>query len=147
MAPRHDGAPALTECWSRRYRCTRCGAVHTVLPVGVLPRFLYSVFAIAWAFALVAARPVGHGQSHAAAYDAQGMNATRGWTKPWPFRWRSLDRWRARLPVWWPAWSDIEALLVGLRRRSGEGIGAGTDAAAALLEAAARSHVRWGRAM
>ena len=141
VAPRHEGGPALTECWCRRYRCTACGAVHTVLPVGVLPRFLYSVFAIAWAFALVAAPPVGHGRCDADAYDVQGMNPMRGWTKPWPYRWRSLGRWRNRLAGWWPAWSSVDALVVGLRRR------AGTDEAAALLVAAARSHVRWGRAM
>lgn len=138
VAPRHDGAPALTECWSRRYRCTGCGAVTVVLPIGVLPRFLYSVFAIAWAFVRVAAPPAGDGRSDAEAYDEQGMNAIRGWTKPWEYRWRSLDRWQARLAAWWPAWTDLQTLVVGLRQR------AGTEHRSALLEAAAHHHVRWG---
>ncbi len=91
-----DSAELVVECWSRRYRCTRCGAVPTVLPPGVLPRFLYSALAIVTAFWLVEAAPVGQGLTEAEAYAVQGMYRCPRWTKPWPYRWRSLDRWRAR---------------------------------------------------
>ena len=55
----------LLECWVRRYRCTLCRAVVTVLPKGVLPRYLYSAAAMVMAFLLVADRPVGEGLSDA----------------------------------------------------------------------------------
>ena len=36
----------------RRYRCTRCTAVHVVVPRGVLPRLRYGAVAVALALAL-----------------------------------------------------------------------------------------------
>lgn len=137
-------APAIVgECWVRRYRCTLCRAVPTVLPRGVLPRFLYSALAIVVSFVLVGAQPVGDGLSHAAAYDIAGMNPSRRWSKPWPYRWRSIDRWRAHIPDWWPGVGDqgLDGLLIGLVRRAG-----GTELGR-LLAVAVRSHVRWGAAM
>jgi len=138
-----DTCRVVGECWSRRYRCTLCGSVPTVLPRGVLPRFLYSALAIVVSFALVGQRPVGEGLSDAEAYDLQGMNPSRRWTKPWPYRWRSLDRWQSRIASWW--WGlgaeDLEGLLVGLSRRAG-----GSDLRQVLAVAVA-SHVRWGAAM
>ncbi len=44
-----------------------CRAVLTVLPVGGLPRYLYSVPAILGAFLLVAPAPLGEGQTDAEA--------------------------------------------------------------------------------
>src|SRR5690606_18656122 len=103
VTPAIDGArPVLEECWVRRYRCTACRAVATVLPHGVLPRFLYSALAIVTAFLLTAASPIGEGLSDAEAYDRQGMNPSRRWTKPNIYRWRSLDRWATRISDWWP---------------------------------------------
>ena len=50
VAPATSGRPAeVVESWSRRYRCTACGAITVVLPDGVMPRFLYSAAAIVMA--------------------------------------------------------------------------------------------------
>lgn len=114
-----------------------------MLPVGVMPRFLYSAFAIVIAFVLVAEKPVGDGLDHADAYDRQGMNPRRDWNiGSVAYRWRSIDRWRRHLGAWWPGLpDDIEPFLVGLFRR------AGSTELREVLTAAARSHVRWGAAM
>lgn len=142
VSPALQDRARLVECWSRRYRCTACGAVPTVLPVGVLPRYLYSAFAIVIAFTLVATEPVGRGMSDARAYRRQGMNAVRRWRRGVDWRWRSIDRWRAQIQTWWPGLPDsLDGLLVGLRSRAGS-----TDPPA-LLAAAAGSHARWGAAM
>lgn len=142
VLPALDGRAGLVECWCRRYRCTNCRVVLTVLPVGVMPRYLYSAFAIVWAFSLVAAEPAGHGLTHALAYKRQGMNRVRRWHRGVDWRWRSVDRWAAQIGTWWPGLpGTVEALLFGLIRRAGS-----TDPPA-LLAAAAGSHVRWGSAM
>jgi hypothetical protein len=133
----------LLDCWVRRYRCVLCGAVITVLPKGVLPRYLYSAAAMVMALLLVANKPVGEGKSDAAAYDRQGMNPRRRWTKSWPYRWRSLDRWFAMAGTWWPgrAVGNLEALLTGFV------VDAQSDARREVLAAAVGTHVRWGCAM
>ncbi len=136
-----DQADLVAECWSRRYRCTRCHAVPTVLPPGVLPRFLYSALAIVAAFWCTEAGPVGQGLTDAEAYAVQGMYPRPCWTKPWPYRWRSLDRWRARIPAWWPGVQDASGLLVELLRR------AGCRDFQRVLAVSVRSHARWGAAM
>ena len=137
-----DDRPTLEECWSRRYQCQNCDAVLTVLPLGVMPRFLYSAFAIITAFFLVARRPVGEGHSDEEAYDRQGMNPIRDWNiASEHYRWRSLDRWGALIKTWWPLATDIETLLTALLRR------AGCRDHELMMAAAIRSHVRWGAAM
>lgn len=114
----------------------------TVLPMGVMPRYLYSAFAIVIAFTLVAAPPVGRGLTDALAYKRQGMNRLRRWHRGVDWRWRSIDRWTAQIEAWWPGLPDtLDGLLIGLRERAGS-----TDPPA-LLAAAAGSHVRWGAAM
>lgn len=114
----------------------------TVLPVGVMPRYLYSAFAIVIAFTLVAAQPVGRGLTDALAYKHQGMNRVRRWHRGVDWRWQSIDRWSTRIGTWWPDLPDtLDGLLIGLRRRAGS-----TDPPA-LLAAAAASHVRWGAVM
>jgi hypothetical protein len=134
--------PTLQECWSRRYQCQDCGAVVTVLPVGVLPRYLYSTCAILVAFLLVAARPLGEDRSDAEAYDRQGMNPRRDWNLvSIAYRWRSIGRWAGQIGTWWPFATDVESLLVSLLRR------AGCRDLEPMMGAAIRSHVRWGRAM
>lgn len=129
-------------CWARRYRCTVCHHVPTVLPAGVLPCHLYTVMAIVRAFILVVAEPLGQGVNHELAYAVQGRRPTTCWTKPWPYRWRSLERWAAHVDGWWPgrAATDLHALLAGF------GIEAGDDLHAILGRATA-SHVRCGAAM
>jgi hypothetical protein len=47
-----DEAPAVVVVAGRRYRCVCCGAVHLVVPRGVLPRRQYSAGAIGLALAL-----------------------------------------------------------------------------------------------
>ena len=142
VSPALDGRPVLAECWCRRYRCTACGAVSTVLPVGVMPRYLYSAFAIVVAFTLVTAQPIGRGLTDALAYNRQGMNTARRWHRGVDWRWRSLGRWAGRIQDWWPGLpTTVDALLAGLIRRAGS-----TDPPA-LLSAAAASHVRWEAAM
>ncbi len=129
-------------CWVRRYRCTLCGTVTTVLPPGVLPRHLYSLMAIVRAFILVVAEPVGQGADDRLAYAVQGMKATTSWTKPWSYRWRSLDRWAARVDRWWPGRVaiDLHALLVGFLLEAGDDL-------TAILGRATASHVCCGGAM
>jgi hypothetical protein len=138
-----DDRVELLECWVCRYRCKLCGAVVTVLPKGVLPRCLYSAAAMVAAFLLVADKPVGDGLSDADAYDRQGMNPRRGWTKPWPYRWRSLDRWLGMAASWWPgrAVAGLQGLLLGFV------VDAQSDARREVLAAAVGAHVRWGCAM
>lgn len=141
-------APAITRarchlvaCWSRRYRCTRCGKICTVLPLGVIPRHLYSAFAIVVAFVLTAAEPLGHDLTDALAYKRQGLFDRRAVKPRVDWRWVSIDRWRRSIPVWWPFAVDVPDLLAHLHRR------AGSDDLRARLEAAATSLVRWGTPM
>lgn len=142
MPPALDSRPSLVECWCRRYRCTNCGAVPTILPHGVMPRYLYSAYAIVTAFALVTSEPVGRGLTHALAYKRQGMNPVRRRQQGVDWRWCSIDRWKARIGTWWPDLPDtLDGLLIGLRGRAGS-----TDPSA-LLAAASASHVCWGATM
>ena len=131
----------IGRCWSRRYRCVACDHTCTVLPVGVLPRFLYSVFAVVVAFALIAAEPLGAELPDCRAYARQGMNPVRATRPGVDWQWRSIARWRHTIPDWWPAAVDIPDLLIHLARR------AGSDDLRRRLEAAVRSHVRWGMPM
>jgi hypothetical protein len=115
-------APAITRarchvvaCWSRRYRCTRCGKTCTVLPIGVIPRHLYSVFATVVAFALAAAGPLGDDLTDALAYKRQGLYPRRAVKPGVDWRWVSIDRWRRSIAVWWPFAVDIPDLLAHLR--------------------------------
>lgn len=113
----------LLRVWVRRFRCTACTATCSVLPPGVLPGHLYSLFAILKAWWLGARRPVGEGLGDGPVYARQGVDRLtperhqRG--RP---RWRSLVRWAARIDAWWPGravtgvtWRHrVEGLLAGL---------------------------------
>lgn len=133
----------VRECWQRRYRCRRCGCVAVVLPVGVVPRYLYSVAAIAASFFLVAASPLGEGLDDADAYEQQGLYVRFPSPAKQPMRWRSLGRWALRGREWWPSWAndEVRSLLAGFVICSG---GRGRSAA---LEAAVSTHARWGCVM
>ncbi len=137
------GLAEVGECWVRRYRCTECRAVRSVLPRGVLPRYLYSAWAIVSAFFLVAERPVGDGLRDVEAYERQGMyrRVRRGSTCP--FRWRSIGRWAGLIPQWWPERAALhpQELLLGFIERA-----RGSSRQEALGSAIA-SHVAWGGAM
>jgi hypothetical protein len=114
----------------------------TVLPVGVMPRYLYSAGAIVVAFAVTIARPVGEGLADDDAYARQGMYWTPGCKEGGVYRWRSLDRWSECLKRWWPGRGATPfALLVSFIER------ASSDGLASLVESAVSSHVRWGSTM
>ena len=144
VAPALDGDEVeLLECWVRRYRCQRCGAVITVLPRGVLPRYLYSAAAIVMAFIMVADSPMGDGLSDTEAYDQQGMNPLRCWKKLDNYRWRSIDRWLFKAQQWWPGrvFTTMTELVLGFI------VDAGGDGRREVLAAALGAHARWGCAM
>ena len=130
-------------CWVRRYRCTECHAVPSVLPRGVLPRYLYSVGAIVAAFLVVEEEPVGDGATEEEAYQHHGSKRRTAWTDASPYRWRSLGRWARRVHSWWPgrAFGTLATLLVSFLER------AVSPERARVVEAAVESHVRWGAAM
>lgn len=79
--------PVLRELQVRRYRCTACRALTTVVPSETLTKRLYTASAVAWALALyglMAATP----------------RAIRRLVSPWPVvgatsaaRWQTLLRW------------------------------------------------------
>jgi hypothetical protein len=137
-----DRYAEVGECWVRRFRCTECGAVRSVLPRGVLPRFLYSIGAIVSAFFLTARQPVGDELSDADAYERQGMYRRRGSSED-PFRWRSIGRWSTLSRQWWPerAVHHIANLLVSFLER------AGSPERETVLKTAVASHVAWGGTM
>lgn len=128
VEPCAKGAPAnVVECWQRRYRCIDCGAIHVVLPGGVMPRFLYSVGAIVMALFLAMVSPIGLGLSQAKAYEQQGLYR-KAWRDPLAYRWRSLGRWAAlAVEKWWPA-VGVDGVLVELLRRGGTHQGAVEEA-------------------
>ena len=105
-----------------------------------MPRFLYSAFAIVVAFVLTAAEPLGNELTDALAYKRQGMNLVHARKLGVDWRWRSIGRWKRMISTWWPA-VDIPSLLAMLTRRSTSNDLSGR------LEAAARSHLRWGQRM
>ena len=130
-------------CWVRRYRCCRCGAVLTVLPMGVLSRYLYSVAAIVVALLLKTEAPVGEGLGDAEVYRRQGMYRRPSWWPGGGYRWRSLERWARLCAQWWPgrAVSSIEAVLVDFVSR------ARSPALEDVVLAALSGHRQWEAAM
>jgi hypothetical protein len=81
------GDPATeTVLCCRRYRCTACGAVVTVVPRGVEPRRHYGRAAICMALALWAL----------AGWSAMAVRARVGtYRNPLAMNWRTLRRWAA----------------------------------------------------
>jgi hypothetical protein len=141
----HGHRPVVSECWQRRYRCTKCKAVTAVLPKGVMHRYLYSVAAIVMALFYVQQSPLGKGLSHAEAYDKQGMFSgavCRAFSEP-AYRWRSLGRWVQKAKKWWHhfAGHSLQSLLLSFFEQ------AGRSDPAALIEVATNSHVQWRPAM
>lgn len=87
------GKPVLIEVMTRRYRCTACGCVCSVVPRGVLPCKHYSAGAIALALALWSMLRVPSPQVRrlVSPFKSVGFTAAR--------RWVSLFRW-SRGPPW-----------------------------------------------
>lgn len=116
--------------WVRRFRCTACEATCSVLPPGVIPGHLYSLFAILTAWFLATAPPIGEGLDDEEVYNRQGLDhlTPEKYHNGRP-RWRSLARWAGSLDVWWPArvvlgdiWRDrVRALIGGLQTAGGPG--------------------------
>jgi hypothetical protein len=147
---RHWSGPAqLVLVGVRRFVCTVCGAVPTVLPRGLLPRHLYSLFAIAHALWLATAAPIGRGLDDEAVYAQQGVDRLTATDRcrTGHRRWRSLARWTAHAAQWWPAlavagttWRDQAASLLAAFAVAGE-------APAAVVRSAVDRHAGRGAAV
>ena len=119
-------------------------------PPGVLPGFLYSLAAILTAWFLAADSPVGDGLDDKAVYALLGVDRRLEEQESGHSgrrRWRSLRRWLAMAPCWWPTrpalgatWrARAGALLVGFVPGDGERGGA--------IRRAIAAHVSGGTAM
>jgi hypothetical protein len=114
----------------RRFECTVCGAAPTVLPRGLLPRHLYSLFAIVHGFWLAVAPPLGRGLDDEEVYARQGVdrpNTEEERNRTGLRRWRSLARWVACAGQWWPTlavagmtWRERAASLLAAFATVGE---------------------------
>lgn len=94
LGPHEPGAePEVSEVTTRRYRCTACGAVITVLPRGMLPRLRYGLSAMVIAIGLWW---LGHSAAEirrlVSPFKVVGDEARRGW--------HSLRRWVQQLAQW-----------------------------------------------
>lgn len=99
-----DG-PTLAQVWVRRFLCRRCDRTCSVLPLGCLPRHLYTLAAIVTAWFSAAERPVGDGLDDEAVYALVGVDRRAGGQEPGHSgrrRWRSLRRWVRCAARWWP---------------------------------------------
>lgn len=85
-----DGGPTTVTIACRRYRCTHCDAVLTVVPGGVAPHKHYGFAAIAMALTLwlIMGAPVREVRQRVCAWQV-----TREATSSWP----TLRRWRAMM--------------------------------------------------
>jgi hypothetical protein len=123
-----DGVPFDDEVPTRRYRCLGCGAVVTVLPVGLLPRTRYRPTAVVLALALWAL-----GTRLASAAVRRRVSATGTVAHEAGRGWASLRRWARRGWDWWrlrrPARglvsgrAGVEMLLQRLSVRARDGTG------------------------
>jgi hypothetical protein len=92
--------------WTWRFLCRRCDTTWSVRPDELLARHRYTLAAILVAWFLATPRPVGDGKDDEAVYALVGVD--RRVPGPDPDRagtprWRSLSRWIAAIPRWWPA--------------------------------------------
>jgi hypothetical protein len=89
-----------------RFLCGRCDRTCSVSPDDVLARHRYTLAAIVVAWFFAAPRPIGDGKDDEAVYALVGVD--RRVPGPDPDRagkprWRSLSRWTASIPAWWPS--------------------------------------------
>lgn len=147
-----QGQARMVRIAVRRFRCKQCGATVTVYPRGVIPRHLYSLFAIVAAWWLGVGPPLGEGLDDVEVCARQG--ADRPATGPeknrtGKRRWSSLARWAAKISTWWPGravvgttWrARVSSLLAGFAAEAGEAGLAG------ILARAAASHAGTGAVM
>lgn len=114
--------PRIASAWVRRFLCRSCGATCSVAPPGVPPRYLYVLATILMAWWDAAPHPVGDGLEDAAVYALRGVDRRKPGPEPGRAgrrRWRSLCRWAAMIPTWWPerpvigaCWRQRVALLI-----------------------------------
>ena len=71
----------LLRIWVRRFRCRVCAATRTVLPPGVLRRYLYALGSIVRAWWLAIAPPIGAGLCDHAVYAHVGEDRLRRGTE------------------------------------------------------------------
>ena len=150
---RHGQKPArIVAVVVRRFICTDCGTTVTVLPRGILPRHLYSLFAIVHAWWLAGAAPIGRGLDDSAVCALQGVDRlprAAETHRTGRRRWSSLARWATTIGQWWPTvavagvtWrARVGSLLVAFAAGAGEGPPAG------LVRRAVRRHAGDGAAM
>lgn len=98
-----DGAPATIVVACRRYRCVECGAVMTVVPLGVEPRRYYGRAAICLALGLwlMAGAPMTEVRRRVCA-----------WANPLATTWRAPARWAAAIASGAWAWCGAAAGVV-----------------------------------
>ncbi len=92
--------------WVWRFLCRNCDSTSSVSPSDVLSRYRYTLMAIVTAWLLAAAKPVGDGLDEEAVYAHVGVDRRvpgRDPDRAGKPRWRSLARWAASIPTWWPA--------------------------------------------
>lgn len=136
--------------WVWRFLCCRCDRTCSVSADDVLARHRYTLPAILVAWFLAAPRPIGDGKDDEAVYALVGVD--RRVPGPDPDRagkprWRSLSRWTASIPTWWPTrpavgatWRQrATALIAGFFPGDG-----GRDGA---VRRALAAHTAGGRAM
>jgi hypothetical protein len=150
---RHWQGPArIVVVVARRFVCTECGTTITVLPRGILPRHLYSLFAIVHAWWLATAAPLGCGLDDRAVCARQGVDRLPMATerhRTGRRRWSSLARWATKIGVWWPTvavagttWrARVATLLIAFVAGAGEALAAG------IVGRAVRRHAGDGAAM
>jgi len=140
-----DGEGALVLAWQRRFLCTRCGATVLVVPIGLLPGFVYTLGAILAAWLAAAPAPMGEGLCDEEVYAGHGVDRLAKDLHRATPRWASLERWSRLASSWWPSrptpaggWRvQVAALLIGFVAGKGGRDGAIARAVAAQAAAGA----------
>jgi hypothetical protein len=140
-----DGEGLLVRAWQRRFLCTRCGATVLVVPIGLLPGFVYTLGAILASWFAAAPAPIGDGLRDEEVYAGHGVDRLAPDMHRATPRWASLERWSRLASSWWPSrpmpvgrWRDqVAALLIGFMAGKGGRDGAIARAVAAHAAAGA----------
>lgn len=93
--PAPGDAPEALTLLLRRYRCTRCEAVVTVAPRGVLYRLLYSGLAVALALSLWVTEGMASWRIRGRTSPRRGADSER------EHGWRAVSRWSHDADRWW----------------------------------------------
>ncbi len=149
IAPGEPGERVVS-AWVWRFSCQKCETTCSVSADSLLARRRYTLAAILTAWFLAVRRPIGDGRAEEAVYALVGVD--RRVPGPDPDRagkprWRSLSRWAAKVPAWWPArpvsgstWRERAAALLA-------GFIAGNDARDGAIRRALDAHAAAGRPM